>query len=91
MFSLVGAEVPHLVLLDRAAEGSTVLLVGERRYLVDDGVGRIEGVVTEVAEDGAVNVIAACLGLDVHVHARRTTQRGVEAVGDDLELRDGIR
>jgi hypothetical protein len=90
MLAFVGAEVPELVPADGAAEGSAVLLVGEGGNRVDNGVRGVEGVVAEVAEEGTVDVVGAGLGLDVYIDAGGAAESGVEAVGDDLELADGV-
>ena len=55
-----------------------------------DRIGGVEIAVAEIAVQSAVEVVGAGLGLHVHLHARRPAQGGVEAVGDDLKLVDGV-
>ena len=55
-----------------------------------DRIAGIELAVAEIAVQRAVKLVAARLGLHIHLNARRPSQRGVEPVGDDLELVDGV-
>ena len=90
MLAFIRAEVPELFPTNGTAEGSTVLLVGERSDDVGDGIGGVEGVVAEVAERGAVEVVVAGLGLDINGDTGGAADGSVEAVSDDLELTDGV-
>ena len=98
VLSLVRAKVPELVPDNWPTEGTAVLLVLEGddvRLYAGRGifcyeVGRVEKIVTEVAEGPTVNRIHAALRLRVDVHASRASKRRVKAVRDDLELGDSI-
>ena len=83
-------EDVHLVFLDRAAVGADDLLVRVRKDLMADEVLGAPFRVAEVAREGAGRRVGARPGDGVHLDARRAPLRGVEAVGDHLELGDRL-
>ena len=87
---LVVGEVVDPILLDRAAIGEAQLLILVRQHAVLHEVLRDEAVVAEVAGDGARRNVGARLRDGVDLHAHRAPLAGVEAVRDELELRDRV-
>src|ERR1700728_4697810 len=69
VLTFVRPKVPELILLDRPANRSAVLLVRKWQNCSRDWVGCIEKGVAEVSKAAAVDRIGAGLGLYIHVNA----------------------
>src|SRR5262249_29722629 len=82
-------EVEGLISLQCATERTAVLLAIERRFAVGrkvEGIASIKDVIAEIAEDAAVQIVAAGLGNDIDDAARGATILGAVTVAVYLKL-----
>ena len=84
------AEEMQLVLDDRAAQRAADLLILVGQDAFQHRVGRVPRAVAEVADERTAQQVRSRFRDDVHLHARGASLRRVEAVRDELELRDRI-
>src|SRR6185295_18175323 len=89
-FVLVVEEEVDPILPDRTAERRAHLLIGVGEHAVGDRILRVEAIAAEVPGEAARGRVGARLADGVQLHAARPSLRRVEAVGDELELRDGV-
>src|SRR4030095_5400734 len=83
-------EVVDAIALDRSSERRAVLLVGEWDDAVFGVILRSPIRIAEISGEGSRRRVGAGLGDGVHHDAHRAALCGVEAIGDELELRDGV-
>src|SRR5206468_11698432 len=79
-----------LILYDRAADGCSELIPAKRQRLSRGPIFRIEIIVAEILERGAMKVVRARPGGGLHHRARYRPELRVVVAGRDLEFLQGI-
>src|SRR5439155_15678560 len=87
------AAAVHARDAERSAECAAEEVVAQRRFAqtgeVVEEVGRVEGVISQVVVEGAVNIVGAGAGAGVDLN-RIVPELGGVGIGQDLELLDVV-
>ena len=91
VFVLEIAEVVQPVPQNRTADRRAELPVLDRHDFVSQRIGALKRLLAEIAPEQPGRLVRARLRDDIDLDAGRSALRGVEPIGDKLELRDRIR